>query len=271
MKDNDCIDFLQWALPRLGMRWPGFRKVRGQVCKRLDRRLRILKLADLQEYRNLLDDNPEEWQILDSLCRITISRFYRDKKVFTVLAKKVLPELAEQVRAGQEKCLHLWSVGCASGEEPYTLALIWFFSLGEQFPEISLQILGTDVDPFLLERAGKGCYPGSSVKDLPEQWRKEAFLKVDRSYCLEERFRKPVKFRQQDVRHTLPDGPFHLVLCRNLVFTYFDLPLQHDFLARISRSMSTNGILVIGSQEHLPEGQTFFEDLMGGHGIYRKL
>lgn len=271
MKDTDCIDFLQWALPQLGMRWPGFRKVRGQVCKRLDRRLRSLKLADIQDYRNLLNNNPEEWQILDSLCRVTISRFYRDKQVFAVLEKEVMPELAEQVRAGKEKYLYLWSVGCASGEEPYTLALIWFFSLEEQFPEISLQILGTDADPSLLERASKGCYPVSSVKDLPEQWRREAFLKVDGSYCLEEKFREPVEFRQHDVRHTFPEGSFHLVLCRNLVFTYFDLPLQHDFLTGIRRSMSTKGILVIGSQEHLPEGQTFFEDLIGSHGIYRKL
>ena len=96
MKDESCICFLQWALPRLHMRWPGFKKVRGQVCKRLGRRLEELQLADLKNYRMYLEDNPLEWHILDSLCRITISRFYRDKGIFDSLYSHVLPELIEK-------------------------------------------------------------------------------------------------------------------------------------------------------------------------------
>ena len=93
MKDESCICFLQWALPYLHMHWPGFKKVRGQVCKRLSRRLDELELADLKRYRMYLEDNPLEWHILDSLCRITISRFYRDKGVYDSLRSHVLPEL----------------------------------------------------------------------------------------------------------------------------------------------------------------------------------
>ena len=101
MKDEACICFLQWALPQLHMRWPGFKKVRGQVCKRLARRLDELKLDDLKSYRMYLEDNPLEWHILDSLCRITISRFYRDKGIYDSLRSQVLPELIERsVRQG---------------------------------------------------------------------------------------------------------------------------------------------------------------------------
>ena len=77
MKDSDCVDFLQWALPRLGLRWPGFRKVRKQVCKRVDRRLRELGVPDAKTYRDFLEKHREEWSVLDSFCRIPISRFYR--------------------------------------------------------------------------------------------------------------------------------------------------------------------------------------------------
>jgi chemotaxis protein methyltransferase CheR len=72
---------LQAALPRLGLRWPGFRKVRGQVIKRLKRRLRVLHLQDLVGYAAYLDTHPAEWGVLDAICRISVSRFYRDKGV----------------------------------------------------------------------------------------------------------------------------------------------------------------------------------------------
>ena len=100
MRDEDCVAFLQWALPRLHMRWTGFRKVRAQVCKRLQRRLGQLGLGGLGDYRHHLAGHGEEWPILDGLLRITISRFYRDKGVFAFLADRVLPSLAEEAVAG---------------------------------------------------------------------------------------------------------------------------------------------------------------------------
>ncbi len=128
VKDADCTEFLQWALPRLGMRWPGFRRVRGQVCKRLRRRMAELGLRDLADYRALLETHPEEWTRLDGLCRISISRFYRDQGVWRTLEREILPRLADRARARGETRLRIWSAGCASGEEPYTLALLFAFS-----------------------------------------------------------------------------------------------------------------------------------------------
>jgi len=102
MTDQDCVRFLQWALPQLQLRWPGFRRVRRQVCKRIDRRLRTLELADLAAYQEYLSHHSEEWRYLDALCRITISRFYRDREVFQRLERQVLPELARNARARGE-------------------------------------------------------------------------------------------------------------------------------------------------------------------------
>jgi len=84
VKDTDCTEFLQRALPRLGMRSAGFRRVRGQVCKRLRRRMAELGLAELTAYRVLLDTLPEEWTRLDGLCRISISRFYRYRRAASI-------------------------------------------------------------------------------------------------------------------------------------------------------------------------------------------
>jgi chemotaxis protein methyltransferase CheR len=107
MTDQDCVAFLQWSLPRLGMRWQGFRKVRGRVCKRIDRRVRELGLADAAGYRAFLQENAHEWNVLDSLCRVTISRFYRDRELFRFLEREVLMKLSRATdarrRAGQQR------------------------------------------------------------------------------------------------------------------------------------------------------------------------
>src|SRR4051812_3321182 len=99
MQDRECAAFLEWALPRLELRSPGFRRVRGQVCKRLARRQSELGIPSLTEYRTYLDSHPDEWRVLDPLCRVTISRFYRDRAIFDALAGEVLPLLAERAVA----------------------------------------------------------------------------------------------------------------------------------------------------------------------------
>jgi len=252
MTDRDCVTFLQKTLPWLGLRWPGFRKVRRQVCKRLQRRLRALDLPDLSAYHVYLDNHATEWAILDSLCRISISRFYRDRAVFDRLRDNVLPALAQAALNRAETMLRCWSIGCASGEEPYSLNLLWRLAVQPQFPGLVCHIVATDADPHLLARAAAGCYPASSLRELSEGWQSTAFtLQVD-GYCLRSRFRQGVDFQLQDVRTVAPVGPFDLILCRNLVFTYFDESVQRQALARILEQLRPGGGLIIGKSEQLP-------------------
>ena len=114
MKDEQCVRFLQWALPQLHMRWPGFRKVRKQVCKRVSARMRDLSLTDIDGYKVYLQDHTDEWVELDALCRITISRFYRDQGVFAILQQQVLPALARHrpsYRLASPVCRTKWNTG----------------------------------------------------------------------------------------------------------------------------------------------------------------
>jgi chemotaxis protein methyltransferase CheR len=149
---------LQWALPRLHLRWRGFRKVRRQVYKRISPRLQELGLADLGGYRAYLENHPGEWRMLDGLCRIGISRFYRDRSVFEHLEHEVFHELARLLVARGEDEMHCWSAGCAAGEEPYTLAIIWKERFAIKFPELRLRIVATDVDP-KARRVGASLHP----------------------------------------------------------------------------------------------------------------
>jgi chemotaxis protein methyltransferase CheR len=269
VNDHEGIAFLQWCLPRLEMRWPGFRKVRRQVYKRIDRRLRELGLPDPSAYRRYLDGHPGEWRVLDAFCRIFISRFYRDKVVFESLGRQVLPELAEMATATGDRDLCAWSIGCASGEEPYTLAIVWHERCAPRFPGLGLRIVATDVDAAVLARAERGCYLSSSLEDLPAELLARAFTRAGRELCVRPPYRSGILFLQQDVRSAAPPERFHLVLCRNVAFTYFDDGLQRRTLRRIEDRLRPGGALVVGGTESLPAGATGFEP-WPARAVYRK-
>jgi chemotaxis protein methyltransferase CheR len=251
MTDAECVAFLQWALPRLGLRWAGFRRVRRQVRRRIARRIAQVGLADAAAYRTYLEANDDEWDVLARLCRVTISRFWRDRAVFEALRDHVLRELGPNVVA--------WSAGCASGEEPYSLVL----AAAEAGVEI--HVVATDVDPALLERARRARYRESSLRDLPADVRARAFD----GGSLRSEYRRPVDFLLHDVRDGAPNGPFDVTLCRNLVFTYFADELQLDIGRRLSRSLRAGGALVVGAHEALPEGLNELEPWPGARGVYR--
>ena len=176
MSDRECIEFLRHWLPRIGLSWEGFRKPRSQVCKRINSRARGLGLEDLNEYSIYLASNKDEIQALDALCSVTISRFYRDKQVFDALGTDILPSFARNAISSGTDELRCWSAGCASGEEPYTLSIIWRLLVEPSLPgPLSLSITATDSDPVMLERAQKGIYKKSSIRELPEEMLSRAF------------------------------------------------------------------------------------------------
>lgn len=267
MDKSDCTNFLQWALPQLRLRWSGFRKVRAQVCKRLQRRLDELELPDLNAYRSYLEHHLEEWSVLDDCCQITISRFYRDRAVFDRLRQDILPSLAQRVANSP---LRLWSAGCASGEESYTLALIWHFSIKPQFPNLPLRIIATDADAYLLERAERGCYPEGSLRELPTEWQNQAFTQSEEEYCIRPEFQEAIAFHQQDIRQQMPEDSFPLILCRNLAFTYFQPDLQGEILQRLQGRLIPEGMLVVGRKETLPTEESQMQAVSEKLGIYRK-
>lgn len=252
MTDAECVGFLQWALPQLGLRWPGFRKVRRQVHKRLNRRLGELGLAGIADYRRHLEAHPEEWPRLEALCRISISHFYRDRSVFDCLRDDVLPTLAEAAIAGSGNQVRCWSIGCASGEEIFTVVILWNAHLQSRFPRVQIQAVGTDIDEQMLQRARRAEYPASSLKDVPTGWRETAFTPSGALYILHTEFQRQVEFRQHDIRTEMPAEVFHLVLCRNLVLTYFAEEFQRQVIQRIVEHILPSGFLVIGRHESLP-------------------
>jgi chemotaxis protein methyltransferase CheR len=268
--DAECLDLLRFALPRLGLRWEGFRRMRGQVCKRIARRLAALGLPDAAAYRAFLLAHPEEWGALDGLCRVTVSRFFRDRAVWEWLRAEGLPALARLARDRGEGAIRCWSAGCGSGEEPYGLSIVWRIGLAPAFPGLTLRVLATDADEEVLARARRACYAPASLRELPLEWTPVAFERSGAELCLRAAFREGVELVRADVRRDLPAGPFHGILCRNLAFTYLDLDGQMRVLSGIVARLAPGGLLVVGGHERLPAGAGGLERCAGPLPVYRR-
>jgi chemotaxis protein methyltransferase CheR len=217
IQDSEGVQFLQWCLPRLGLRWPGFRKVRKRVYKRVVRRIQELGLSGLSAYRVYLDTRGDEWAVLDGFCRIPISRFYRDRAVFQYLEEEVLPELGALAAHRGETELNCWSIGCAAGEEPYTLAIV-ASGPGLRLPT-SVYASYYRRRPSLARALG--CYVDTSDRRRPAP----SGLRPGRSGVV----RREVP-GWRDVRGAghAPGGPtgaVDLILCRTW-HSYFDRPAQ---------------------------------------------
>jgi chemotaxis protein methyltransferase CheR len=228
-----------------------------------------LQLDDFAAYRARLEADPTEWRAFDECCHITISRFFRDRGVFEVLRGRVLPDIAARARR-ERRAARMWSAGCASGEEPYTLKILWDLDVAGSFPDVSLAIIATDVDRTMLARAREGCFEAGSLHELPLHCVSQAFDQVGPLFCVKPRHREEIEFRYQDLRVATPALSFDLILCRYVAFTYFALPLQQQVLARIVDRLSPDGYLAIGTHERLPGDAPDLMPLAGAPQIFEK-
>jgi chemotaxis protein methyltransferase CheR len=266
---KDCAAFLRWALPQRDLHWTGFRKVQRQVCRRLKRRMQELRLDDFTAYRARLEADPAEWQNFDECCHITISRFFRDKAVFEVLRNRVLPEIAARAKR-EGRAAHIWSAGCASGEEPYTLKILWDLEVANSYPGVPLSIIATDIDQAMLARAGKACFDASSLHELPPHFIERAFDRAGSRLCLKPQHREGIEFLHQDLRSEAPKQRFDLILCRYVAFTYFAPPLQQQVSVRLVGRLFPRGYLAIGGREQLPGNGSMLMPLAGAPQIFEK-
>lgn len=122
----------------------------------------------------------------------------------------------------------------------------------------------------MIERAKTGCYGRSSFRELPQDWVERAFIRCGPLFCVAPEFRKGVEFALQDIRQSMPAGPFDLILCRNLVFTYFDDALQRSVANQLRERLHVGGFLVIGSHELVPTDLDGFTLVGPTPGVYRR-
>lgn len=242
--------FLRSHAELLGIEWRKYR--RRQSRRGLLGRLDARGLGrDLEAYGRLLEQEPDEREALVGAMHVTVSRFYRDPEVWRGLEGEGLPWLAAKRPPGST--LRAWSVGCASGEEPYSLAIAWSRIDPGLREGRSLSILATDLDPVVLGRAREGVYDRGSLRDLPPAAREHAFDALpDGRFRLRSAWRVGVEFRQADLLVDEPPENVDLVLCRYLMLTYYRGARLEAALDRLERATAPAGLIVVGRREPLP-------------------
>ncbi|MDU2063261.1 MAG: protein-glutamate O-methyltransferase CheR [Sporomusaceae bacterium] len=194
--------------------------------------------------------------------------FLREPKHFEFLEQTVLPHFAKT--EGQTKDLRLWSAGCSTGEEPYTLAMVIDTYFGAEKWRWDTKILATDISTAVLEKAGQGVYPRSQMDTLSGNWQKKYFRNIDDESCvINEKIRQEVIFRRFNLMNEVFPfkKKFHIIFCRN-VMIYFDAKTRRDLINRFYEHTEPGGYLFIGHSESVNRQESKYEFI--APAVYRK-
>ena len=195
-------------LQHLGLSWTGFRKVRKGVKKRICRHMQGLNCPNMGEYLLELERSSKVRSQCEQLMTDSISRFFRDKGMWEALRKEILPGL---IKTHVEK-ISIWSAGCASGEEVYSLRILWDTMIFPSTPSPELSITATDMNPIYLKRATDGIYPLSSLKEVPEHFLSNYFKPEGggKRCSLKASLRNGISWQMRNFLSDIPESIFQI-------------------------------------------------------------
>jgi chemotaxis protein methyltransferase CheR len=239
------------------------------VYGRLARRLRALGLTTFADYLSLVEqpDSPETGTFINALTT-NVTEFLRERHHFDFLAQRVLPQLRKELPRGRR--LRIWSAGCSTGEEPYTMAMVLRES-GE-LAGWDVRILATDIDSDVLGFASAGVYPAERAERIPTAWRERHFERQlaggSRRYQARPHLRSLITFKRLNLLEGWPmKGPFDAIFCRNVII-YFDNPTKLALIRRFHQMLGAGGFLFLGHSESLASAGLEFDNC--GRTAYRK-
>ena len=229
---------------------------RSILDSRIKEILRKKAIATPQDYFNLINTNPEEMkEMLDSVTT-NLTRFFRNQPHFDAFEKYVIPNIVEIKKAkGNDKVIKIWSAGCSTGEEPYTIAMI----MKEICPEgFDFRITASDISLKSLMAAQQGYYAENRMEGVPDNYLKKYFTKVDGGYQIKEELQSKIRFDYHNLKHDSGARNLDVVFCRN-VLIYFDEPAQLTVINNFWNAMAEKSYLYIGHSESLFGMKTDFE------------
>lgn len=216
--------------------------------RRVSRRMAVVHATTLEEYTHYLEEHPEEMAELVMSLLIKVTEFFRDPEAFSYIRREILPEL---VARGREtgRSLRIWSAGCATGEEAYSLAMLVAEMRGAEMSDWTVKIFATDLDENAVAFARRGVYPENVLRDVPPAYLDRYFERSEQGRRVSKSLRQLVMFGQQDLARGVPFPRIDLVVCRNLLI-YFKPELQQSVLDLFAYALHpSNGYLFLGKAE----------------------
>jgi two-component system CheB/CheR fusion protein len=241
---------------------------RPTLIRRIVNRMTKNNMTVLEEYAAYLKANPAEIKTLSREFLIGVTQFFRDKEAFEVLQEKVIPEIIENKL--QVDILKVWVVGCTTGEEAYSIAILISEHLSAQKKYLEVKIFASDIDKAALLHASKGEYPERIERDVSKERLNKFFTKTGQHYKVKESIRKMIIFADHDIVKQPPYGKIDLISCRNLLI-YMNPILQKKILSSLYFCLNLGGFLFLGPSESLGEIKKSFSEVDKKWRIFKSI
>ena len=207
--------------------------------------MRTVDLVDeYPSFINLIEKDTEIYKKFVEYLTINVSEFFRNESYWTILKDKIIPDLLKN-----KQKIKIWSAGCSTGEEPYSLAIL----MKEYFDSKSDIILATDIDQEVLDRSSKGLYGAKAIESVGNDFKRDLakyFIKEENSYRAQNDIRKLITFKKHDLLKDNFDSNFDLILCRNVVI-YFTEEAKTKLYEKFAKSLNLGGVLFVGNTEQI--------------------
>ncbi|MFP5275190.1 CheR family methyltransferase [Coleofasciculus sp.] len=257
---------LEYLKETRGFDFTGYK--RSTLKRRVTKRMQSHQIDNFGDYLDYLEVHPEEFEPLFNTILINVTGFFRDPEAWNYLQNQTLPQLLQQ--KDKQDSIRVWSAGCASGEEAYSIAILLVEILGfEQFRQ-RVKIYATDVDEEALTQARWARYDAKALEQLSDEWRQRYFEKVGNHYIFRSDIRRMVIFGRNDLVQNAPISRLDLLICRNTLM-YFNAETQKRILVRFNFAVNDNGALFLGKAEMLLTNSNLFRPLSLQHRIFTKV
>ena len=242
---------------------------KSTLFRRIERRKDIHQIEKLQNYVRFLQENPNETDILFKELLIGVTSFFRDAEAWKIIGEEVLPELMKKLP--DRHVLRAWVTGCSTGEEAYSLAIIFKEAQDKikMHKNITLQIFATDLDIDAIEIARKGVYSNNIISDVSTDRINRFFTLEGESYRVKTIIREMVVFAPQNIIKDPPFTKLDFLSCRNMLI-YMEPELQQKLMALFSYSLNPGGVMLLGTAETLGTNKIGFIEINGKYKIYRR-
>ncbi len=243
--------------------------------RRVECRLRATNLGTLASYAKLLSESEKERDSLNRELTINVTSFFRDIKAYEAIKDEVIPFIINaKMNDGESdnsKAINVWSAGASSGEEAYSVAILFKEVLGLKLSKFALNIMGTDIDPDAVEQAKKGIYAAAQLKEAPPEYVKRYFDHLkDGTYAVKDEIKRMVKFQVGDIHSPLKPKNLNLIMCRNTVI-YFNAEAKAKLYNDFYNILNKNGFLVLGKTEIiLGPARELFQTFNSNERVYCK-
>lgn len=237
------------------------------LIRRLEKRISLNRLTTLDEYIKFCTENNKEISILVNDFLIGVTRFFRDEEAYEKLAQEVIPKLID--KSNKKKEIRIWIVGCSTGEEAYSLAIIFKEYMNKNKISKDIKIFATDLDNNALEYAGIGIYPESIIPDVSQERLSKYFIRKENGFQVQDYIRSMIIFARHNILQDPPFSKIDLISCRNLLI-YFKTSAQQKTLSLFYIALKDAGYLFLGNSESLGNMAEGFEIIDNKNKIYKQ-